>query len=530
MKNKVILVICILIMLVPAVLAIVLYKQKPPEIIADPEGVSLVTITDSLSNVYTVEDKDEIKFLTELASGTPVSSVPDAVYNFKTFVFKFTRGDSTVSYRFYMSAEMPEQVYYKDGDEKCYKADSLKSRAFMEKQYAISLYDTAVPVLTVGDNASVIQPYEIAWNYSTVDGNYIPISAATANEVKNIDKLSKQTLGISFSRKPSNAVITVFDGSEQLYSKLLEDFTGITTREAKYYTVQIHATWNEEAGQNSYGSATYKFNAYVMPDAEFSFSATDIQQGGVIAITVKNASAAGLSVECTPDIKAIPKFYDDGQNTFAYLPTSYETEPGEYTLKMTYDGNEYEQTITVREVKYNSKTYTNSESVIKSVFSAENAAAEETMKLGVFSQTSPSGLLCEGEKIKTPTDRTTHKTGYGLYVTFESTGGKARHDGIDYDVSKGTSVKAVLSGTVVYVGTSPIHGGTVVIDHGNGVRTWYCRVDTSLASVGQTVKQGDVIAKSNDSGFGDSSRVHFGVSVGETFVSPLWILDNGLPK
>ena len=182
------------------------------------------------------------------------------------------------------------------------------------------------------------------------------------------------------------------------------------------------------------------------------------------------------------------------------------------------------------EVKYNSKTYTNSESVIKSVFSTENAAAEETLRMSVFSQQSPSGLLCEGEKPKVPTKQRDHKTGYGLYVTFQATEGKARHDGIDYDVSKGTEVKAALSGVIVYVGETAIHGGTVVVDHGNGVRTWYCRVDTSLASVGQTVAQGDVIAKSNDSGFGDSSRVHFGVSVGETFVSPLWILDNGLPK
>ncbi len=48
-------------------------------------------------------------------------------------------------------------------------------------------------------------------------------------------------------------------------------------------------------------------------------------------------------------------------------------------------------------------------------------------------------------------------------------------------------------------------------------------------TVGQSVAQGDLIAKSNDSGFGDASRVHFGVSVGRTFVSPLWVLENGIP-
>jgi len=530
MKNKFLLVVCIIVMLVPAILAIVLYKKPQPEIVKDPEGVSLVTITDSLSNTFTIDDKDEIKFLTELADGTPVSSIPDAVYNFKTFVLKYTRGDTTASYRFYMSSEMPEQAYFKDGDDKCYKADSLKSRSFMEKSYAVSLYDTAVPVMTVGNRSTLIQPMEISWNYSTVDGKYTPISVPSSSEIKNIDDISKTTLGISFSRQPSNAVITVYDGDEQMFSKLLEDFTGITTKEVKYYKVQIHAKWNEEEGQNSYGEATYQFNARIIPDAEFSFSATDVQQGGVIALTVKNASAAGLTFECTPNINATPVFYDTETGAFAYLPTSYLTTPGEYKLKMTYDGTEYEQLITVREFKFNSKTYTNPESVIRSVFSAENEAAEETVRSAVFSQQSNSGLLCEGESPKVPTKRTDHKTGYGNYITFKETGGEARHDGVDYDVSKGTDVKAILSGVVIYVGETAIHGGTVVVDHGNGVRSWYCRVDTSLASVGQAVKQGDVIAKSNDSGFGDASRVHLGVSVGETFVSPLWILDNGLPK
>ncbi len=529
MKNKVVLVICIAVMLVPAVLAIILYKPKPPEIVKDPESVSLVTITDSLTNTFTIDDKDEIKFLTDLANGTSAQSIPDAVYGFKTFVLKFTRGDTVASYRFYMSAEMPDQVYYKDGEDKCFKADSLKSRSFMEKPYAVSLYDTAVPVLTVGDSSTVISPSQISWNYSTVDGNYIPISAPSSSEVKNIDKISKKTLGISFSRKPSNAVVSVSDNGEQMFSKLLDDFTGITTKTAKYYQVQIHATWNEESGQNSYGAATYVFNAYVLPDAEFSFSATDIQQGGMIAIRINNASAEGIKAECTPDFGAQPMFYNVDGGAVAYLPTSYETNPGEYRLSLTYDGVEYDQMITVREFKFNSKTYTDSEAVIKSFFSAENAAAEETIRESVFSSTSSSGLLSGTERPKFPTKRTDHKTGYGNYVTFKSTDGKARHDGVDYDVAKGSDVKAVLSGVVVYAGNMPIHGGTVVIDHGNGVRTWYSRVDASKVTVGQSVAQGDLIAKSNDSGFGDASRVHFGVSVGRTFVSPLWVLENGIP-
>ena len=115
MKNKVTLIVCVVIMLVPAVLAIFLYKPRQPEIINTPDDVSLVVITDSLANTYTVEDKEEIRFLADLANGSSVQSVPDAVYGFKSFILRFTRGDSTASDKFYMSAHMPEQVYFKYG-------------------------------------------------------------------------------------------------------------------------------------------------------------------------------------------------------------------------------------------------------------------------------------------------------------------------------------------------------------------------------------------------------------------------------
>ena len=530
MKNKIVLAVCVAVMLVPAILAIFLYKRKPQEIIKQPDEVSLVTVTDSLSNTYTVNDKDEIKFLTDLANGSPVAAIPDAVYGFQSFVLRFTRGENTASYRFYMSAEMPDQVYFKDEEDRCFKADSLKSRTFMEKAYAISLYDTAVPVLTVGDMSTVVTPSQITWNYSTLDGKYTPIAVPTTTDVKSVDKISKRTLGISFSRQPSNAVITVFDGEEQIVSRLLEDFTGVNTATAKYFKIQISATWNEEEGQNSYGTATYLFNAYVMPDASFSISAEGVQQGGVIMIKASNAKSAGITFASEPDMGVTPQFYDVGENAVAYLPTDYFTQPGEYKLTLSYDGSVFEQKLLVTEYKFNSKTYSTGETTLRTVFSAENKAAEETMQQAVWTSVSNSGLLCEGESPKYPTKRTDHKTGYGNYMKLEKINEEFRHDGVDYEIAKGSEVRAILSGTVVYVGSGGIHGGTIVIDHGNGVRSWYSRVDTTSVTVGQSVAQGDLIAKTNDSGFGDASRFHFGVSVGKTFVSPLMILEKGLPK
>ena len=76
MNKKIIIAICVAIMLVPAILAIILYRPAEStspataEIVKNPEKVTGVTITDANSNIYTETDEEEIKFLTELINGT----------------------------------------------------------------------------------------------------------------------------------------------------------------------------------------------------------------------------------------------------------------------------------------------------------------------------------------------------------------------------------------------------------------------------------------------------------------------------
>lgn len=89
--------------------------------------------------------------------------------------------------------------------------------------------------------------------------------------------------------------------------------------------------------------------------------------------------------------------------------------------------------------------------------------------------------------------------------------------GIDLAVARGSDVYAVASGTVVHTAWNYSYGNFIVIDHGNGVATLYAHAAQLLAEVGDTVMQGDVIAKSGTSGFVVSSHLHFEVRVnGET--------------
>ena len=528
MKSKLPILISIIALLIPLILIPILYRPKAADVIKEPENISKVEITDPDGSVYAVTDEESIAFYAELAKGSQVNSVPNAVFSFKSFLFKFFRGQTTAEYRFYMSADMPNEVYFLDGADNAYKADPILCRKFMNSSLAVTLYDTAAPTLTVGSDKTVIEPAEISWNYSTLDGHFTPIEVPSSAAVKKVDDISRLTLNLEFSREPSSVIITYNEGDASV-SRLLSDFPGLETDEPKYFRIKLEAQWNESETVRSYGSATYYFDAYVKANALYTLTARTVDQGGVIGISAQNAKAADITVECEPALKTMPRFYDNGDTAVAFIPTSYDTEPGEYTLTFKCDGAVSQFSVTVEPTQFNTKTYSNSAAEIARYFSDANKKQSDDMCKNVFSLTSASGNLCNTEELEFPTRRKDYKTGYGLTMTLKATGETFRHNGIDYHVSSGSEVHAALSGQVTYVGQTVINGGVIVIDHGNGVRTWYTRVDASRVSVGQTVTRGDLIAYSNDSGFGDAERVHFSVTFEDSFVSPLWMLEHGIP-
>lgn len=70
------------------------------------------------------------------------------------------------------------------------------------------------------------------------------------------------------------------------------------------------------------------------------------------------------------------------------------------------------------------------------------------------------------------------------------------HLAMDFYAQEGTAVLAVYDGTVESVTSTLLQGVTVVIDHGNGLKTTYnSLLDGENVTVGQKVSQGDVIGE-----------------------------------
>lgn len=85
------------------------------------------------------------------------------------------------------------------------------------------------------------------------------------------------------------------------------------------------------------------------------------------------------------------------------------------------------------------------------------------------------------------------------------------HNGIDILNDIGTPVNASGKGKVVFVGTRGGYGLAVEIDHGFGYKTVYAHLSSTLVQEGQTVKRGQMIANSGNSGLSSGPHLHYEV-------------------
>ena len=109
--------------------------------------------------------------------------------------------------------------------------------------------------------------------------------------------------------------------------------------------------------------------------------------------------------------------------------------------------------------------------------------------------------------------------------------------GSKYFMSKGVTyhnennqtfdVLASLSGTVESITESSAYGNTIIIDHGDGVKTEYVGVSNVKVTEGAEVKQGDVIAVSGTAEYdvAAGNHLHFKVSIDDKYYDPLKLFD-----
>ena len=103
-----------------------------------------------------------------------------------------------------------------------------------------------------------------------------------------------------------------------------------------------------------------------------------------------------------------------------------------------------------------------------------------------------------------------------FYKTLQS------HQGVDYTIPEGSRVFATADGVVRDAAQrNSTQGQTVVIDHGNGYETSYSHLSKINVRKGQTVRRGDIIALSGDTGLSLAPHLHYEVRLDGMRVDPI---------
>ncbi|WP_457743370.1 peptidoglycan metallopeptidase Pgp3 [Sulfurimonas sp.] len=110
---------------------------------------------------------------------------------------------------------------------------------------------------------------------------------------------------------------------------------------------------------------------------------------------------------------------------------------------------------------------------------------------------------------------------------------KGYHSGTDFRAKMGTPIKVANDGKVALVKKRFYSGGTVLIDHGEGIYSCYFHMSKFYVKKGDFVKRGQVLGLSGKSGRVTGPHLHFSARISGVQVDPLQLislLNNNLLK
>lgn len=537
MKNKILIAFTAILILIPTVLMFVFYEPPFESLTEKPDMITSVQVIKPDGQTLQITDRTQTDATLKLInSEEKADSIPDDALGATMFKISLTGAGRTESYSVFMDINKLQGVYfYNDADRQAYRVQAENARNFAAFEFADFLYTSELPILSV--SGKTVKPYEFEWKYKNIKNDYLDLDVAVSDTTEDIGTVSAGDLDILFSRVPLDAdvYITVKEGDKNPVKRSYAEFTGVYPDSPTECEFELEAQWRESDGVNGVGSGKYRFKATVNASPDFKIWTTTlelsgqpyVEKGGIIVVAARNIDPAKLKFSSTPKLCSDPVFYTDGEVSYAVIPTTYNTEPGEYEICFEYEIKRSTYTVTVSDKEYNAKNFTFKESTIEKYINDENITSLLKLINGTTSAQSSNKWLA-GNDFLFPTYRQDYKTGYGNPIHFNGEMTEYCHVGIDSRLLDDEYATAMADGKIVYAGVDAIWGGVIVIDHGLGIRSWYTRLDIEDVQVGQTVQQGQKLAKGDDSGFGDDYRMHCSVTVQGSFVSPLWLIENGI--
>ena len=268
------------------------------------------------------------------------------------------------------------------------------------------------------------------------------------------------------------------------------------------------------------------FLLFIAPLAAFSIDVKNDEVVRGATAFVEFSAQKGikyLDVVCAKKKFPVFKKPEDEKHYFSLIPLSYYEHVGVKKCQVEYlnagmkkkknftlnvlDGNYKKEQIVVSSKKVNPKA-----AKVKKRIAAEY---KEAMK--IYNSVEKKSYISRPFILPLESNITSP---FGTARLYNKTL-KGYHSGTDFHADMGTPIKAANDGKVVLVKKRFYAGGTVVIDHGEGIYTCYFHLSDFKVKRGERVQRGEVIALSGKSGRVTGPHLHFSARICGVQVDPL---------
>jgi murein DD-endopeptidase MepM/ murein hydrolase activator NlpD len=239
-----------------------------------------------------------------------------------------------------------------------------------------------------------------------------------------------------------------------------------------------------------------------------------IRQGGTLRIR-----GPAFAVTARMNDRTIRLFPEDGGGTFGLMPVPANQKPSEYEVELLDRNNAAVATASLKVVD----AHFPKQNVVIGRSLAELKPSPGESETSAAFRKSVSEVRYWSEPLALPVRGCmTSPFGVQRYLNGKATGDF--HGGLDQRSPAGTPVHAVESGVVKIVREWNLHGGTVGVDHGQGLESMYLHLSKFAVAEGATVRKGDVIGYVGSTGRSTAPHLHWTLYVNGVPVNPAgWV-------